>query len=425
MKSFLLPLLLSILACSAQTPPNQKLDARVAAIRQLGIYDNKIVELEDYYPKKWKPKTYYYKQGRVKYNHSTYEVTADSTQAVPESRSPDWRLIEGPHPYLYLRDTATREELVSLLKSDHGYVKSYAFAALKHRKDKSLFDFILEKMADTTRFTTWFGRQFKSVCPADLMIRYSLKELLPAEKEKIASLIHTQYKHLETARRLLLLQSGKTAIFSADSTSLNSFSGRNTNHYNKVMEMEWRINGKTLRFDSAPIEVEIGTGEIDTLYYRDHLQAKWDTIIYALTEPKEYSFRYNECCGGFDVVSESGDDLKASVSYRLTKKSGNRLFLGTLGEVGTRVTPKPQTLKPECRSAMSPNVYWLTLEEVKRCSGKEDCNSLMCSKDDQIPNGFEYSVVSTAVSVLYMPLNTKTLEITLDVDVNKVTSKIK
>lgn len=424
MKFFLLPLLLPMLACSAQTPLNQKLEARVTAIRQLRQYDNKIVELEDYYPKKWKPKTYYYKEGWVKYNHSTYEVTVDSTQAVPESHSPDWRLIEGPHPYLYLRDTATREELVSLLKSDHGYVKSYAFAALKHRKDKSLFDFILEKMPDTTRFTTWFGRQYKSVCPADLMIRYSLKELRPVEKEKIASLIHSQYKHLETARRLLLLQSGKTAIFSADSASLNSFSGRNTGHHKRVMEMEWRINGKTLRFDSAPLEVEIGTGGIDTLYYRDHYKAKWDTIIYSLTEPKEYSFRYNICCGGFDVVTESSDDLEASVSYRLTKNSGNRLFLGTLGEVGTRVTTKPKTLKPECRSAMSPNIYWLTLREVIPCSGK-DCRTLMCSKDDSIPDDFEYKVVSTAVSVLYMQLNTKTLEITLDVDANKVTSKIK
>ena len=212
--------------------------------------------------------------------------------------------------------------------------------------------------------------------------------------------------------------SAQFAEFSTDTTWLYQKAGGRRENRDRILEMQWILNGKRLTFTSPAIKIKADPNKIDTLLYRNNNNARWDTILCNVSTPGRYQFEYNECCSGFDVLDRAtGRRIEGRVVFTLTTPD-KRAFLGALGDVGTIVqTVTSDTLRPVCRSPMSPNIYRITFKEIKKCSGGEDCETELCLVErgkSKPAYDFEYKTISTKLEILYMPLGTDPLLVTYD-----------
>jgi hypothetical protein len=145
----------------------------------------------------WKSNDTYYQYDMVRYNYCQYRVLAESTNGHrPDTSRTDWELWRGPHPYLFLRDTARLENLKKLMHDEHPYIRSYVFGALSSRKCDNLFSFIVDNLDDSTQMRESGDAEWIYIYPADLMIEYEAYRLSKREKKKIKELITTKYKYL-------------------------------------------------------------------------------------------------------------------------------------------------------------------------------------------------------------------------------------
>lgn len=210
---------------------------------------------------------------------------------------------------------------------------------------------------------------------------------------------------------------GQSATFSADTMRFFRDKFNRRDIYDKIMESEWKIDGRTLRYGSAPIVVKTDN-RIDTILFRQFKTSKWDTLICNISEAKNYKFQYNECCGAFNVSDETNKFIIGSVNFKLKGKTKNRYYLGTLGETGIRVTSQHNdTLKPGCRSAMSPNVYWLTFGEIEPCKDSLHCYEVTCLYEkgkDELNYEYGYKTMSCKLKILYLPLSIKPITVIYD-----------
>jgi hypothetical protein len=211
---------------------------------------------------------------------------------------------------------------------------------------------------------------------------------------------------------------GQMATFSADTIRFSGEQQSRKDIYDKIMEAEWRIKGQTLRYGSAPIFVRTDN-ILDTIYYRHRANAKWDTILCNINQPRSLTFRYNECCGGFDVTdSYLCVPLTGAVNFRIKGKPGKRKYLGTLGETGVMVKKSTRkTLRPACRSAMSPNIYPLSFQEIAAGKNEADCPETTCllvKSPNIMKYEFRYSIISKKLDFLYMPVSNKPLQVIYD-----------
>lgn len=196
------------------------------------------------------------------------------------------------------------------------------------------------------------------------------------------------------------------ATFSADTTRIHHERSRMT-VFEKIMESEWQINGQTLTYGSTPIRVETDN-QVDTIFFRQDKNARWDTLICSISRPTNYTFYYNECCGGFNTADETGTYLVGSVQFENRNPKKGKHYLGTLGEAGVIIDKNSVHLKPTCRSAMSPNCYEVTLREIEPCSTTDSCNEEIClvEPNSENPNyGFGYATQSTLFRFLFLPLS--------------------
>lgn len=220
----------------------------------------------------------------------------------------------------------------------------------------------------------------------------------------------------------------QSATFYADTMRVWQYAGRSGNKKlnNEIYEMEWRINGQVLRFGSKPVSVPADADNIDTLFYKQHNKAKWDTIIFNVKKPLSYKFVYNVCCGGFNI---EGDGVAPYISgradFRVTGKQQDKTFVGTLGEVARIIKPGKNLLSPQCRSAMSPNIYWLSLQEIKMCEDTVSCQQELClyreSQEEETYEGIKFNTISKKTEFLYMPLNSEPIQVIYDAKSKKVT----
>lgn len=220
---------------------------------------------------------------------------------------------------------------------------------------------------------------------------------------------------------------GQSATFYADTTNLWMHAGHSKAHIKRVMEMEWRIGGQVLHFGSTPIAVKPDPNRIDTLFYKQSNNARWDTIICNVKEPLAYKFVYNACCDGFNIAGADGKFIGGKVNFRLTGPT-SKTFLGTLGEAGMLINTKTtDTLLPGCRSAMSPNIYSLTFSEIKTCSD----DSLVCNEDiclsekgkEELNYEFKFKTISNKMKIHFMPLTSDPVQVMYDNKTDRITIK--
>jgi len=213
---------------------------------------------------------------------------------------------------------------------------------------------------------------------------------------------------------------GQSAVFMADTTDLWARVGQRKDLLNEVKEMEWRIQGKVLSFGSKPVKISPEPNSIDTVFYRHHRGAKWDTLICSIRKPMKYRFVYNECCDGFNVIADKkGIDPK--VRFRIKGSSPTKKILGTLGEAGMLVTQnKRDTLSSHCRSAMAPGVYSVALKEIVACSEAEKCKGYVCLVSKGKVSDFEFKTVATKFEMHFLPLDSDPIEVLYDLRADKV-----
>ena len=188
----------------SQSRYDDVLAVRVTQIKGVQYYDNGVVikidsiEYQDLSYPYWTRNDTYYQEDIAKYKYCHYVVLTDSTRGHrPDTSRTEWKLLHGPHPYLFLRDTARSKDLVRLLTDENPYVKSYAFAALSFRKYENLFPFIVDNLGDSTLMPESSSDVEDSAYPADLMIEYEAHRLSKVEKRKLKKLITTKYKYLK------------------------------------------------------------------------------------------------------------------------------------------------------------------------------------------------------------------------------------
>jgi hypothetical protein len=219
----------------------------------------------------------------------------------------------------------------------------------------------------------------------------------------------------------------QSATFYADTMQVWQYAGRrsDTKLIDHIYEMEWRINGQVLRFGSKPVSVPADADKIDTLFYKQHSKAEWDTIIFNVKKPLSYKFVYNVCCDGFNIQGDGVDPfISGQADFRVTGKQKDKIFVGTLGEVARIIKPGKNLLSPQCRSAMSPNIYWLSLQEIKICTDTV-CQNELClfqeGQEEETHEEIKFNTVSKKAEFLYMPLNSEPIQILYDATSKKVT----
>jgi hypothetical protein len=204
MKLFTLVLLgLCLGQCGYHEDHGNILSTRLDQIKNLAHYDDKIVsgidsvEFNDMTFPYWKSIDTFYQDDMARFNYCQYIALKDNVGQRPDTSRSSWILISGPHPYLYLRDTATVDDLKRLLSDTHPYVKTYAFGALAFRQEPNLFSVIVENLKDTTQIEAWWGDSGSNVYPADLMIEYSVGRLTESEKNTLTELIKKEHAYLD------------------------------------------------------------------------------------------------------------------------------------------------------------------------------------------------------------------------------------
>jgi hypothetical protein len=197
--------------CLSQSSYQDRLHARLEQIKSLDLYDNTVVvnviDSVDYhdlsYPY-WSPNDTYYEDDMVRYKYCHYAALKDGPRGKPDTSKADWKLVRGPHPFLFLRDTATVADLEKLALDKHAYIKTYAFAALSYRKVDNLMPLIVANMGDITKMDEFTGDVEDSAYPADMMIEYELYRLSRTDKRKLRDFIIWPHKHLCRGLRALI-----------------------------------------------------------------------------------------------------------------------------------------------------------------------------------------------------------------------------
>jgi hypothetical protein len=210
---YCLTFLLGLIACEhcvSQSSYDDKLTSRLAEIRKLDFYDHGVVfvidsvDYNDGSHPCWKQYQMYYESDMARFKYCIYEALKDTRGHRPDTARTSWTVVFGPHPSLFLRDTARLEDIRPLLNDKHPYVKLYAFAALSYRREGDLFPIIVENLKDTTQILEYTGDFGNYACPADLMIDYQVDRLTQARKNKLEKLIKEKYPHVKRGLEALL-----------------------------------------------------------------------------------------------------------------------------------------------------------------------------------------------------------------------------
>lgn len=224
---------------------------------------------------------------------------------------------------------------------------------------------------------------------------------------------------LLTILGLAIPAKGQFASFRADTNHLQKLIHRSEGVYRRALTLEWRVNGQALMYGTAPVFIQPDSAKLDTILFRTEATRPWDTILCNIRKPGNYEFVYNTCCGGFDLREEGTNRfISGSVVFDLVNEKPDAQYVGTLGEAALFIPAHGIRLTSHCRSAMSPNIYEVTIAEVERCSDTTStCSYLYCevdNNDKEVPGEAGFRFLRTPVKFLYMPLDSEPLHVTYD-----------
>ena len=103
--------------------------------------------------------------------------------------------------------------------------------------------------------------------------------------------------------------------------------------------------------------------------------------------------------------------------------------MGIIGEAGIIIKEdnKEYELFYTCSSAMSSNIYRVSLNEFEECQDDTKCRELSCifeNKKFQVPHAeSDFQILSEKIGFLYLPLGIQSLKINLDLKNDKLKIK--
>ncbi len=184
--------------------------------------------------------------------------------------------------------------------------------------------------------------------------------------------------------------------------------------YERITQAQWKIKGKTLRYGSKPVKVRIDN-KIDTIFYKENNNSKWDTLICNINKPNTFKFLYNPCCGGFNV-QKSSKNIRGKVKFSLIGQNKNDTYIGILDDAAVILSGSDTELSPYCRSVMHPNVYNISIQKIEVCKDESNCT------EKCINNGADtlsYLPISQKISFLFLPLSEEPFVIKYNLSTDK------
>lgn len=211
------------------------------------------------------------------------------------------------------------------------------------------------------------------------------------------------------------------AEFTTDTTRFRNHYRENEGKLRpRIAEQFWFINGQKIYYGSGTIKIQVNPHKLDTILYKGYRRSKFDTIICNISEPKKYTFYYNDCCGAFNIKAQTEKRfIKGLVLFKI-KSPNQKTYMGTFGEAGVIINNK-DTLSEDCRSAMSPNVYAISLSEIGPCDDSLNCDDEFCIQNKDIldwEHGFK--TVSKKIDFLFMPLKAEPLNVIYDSKTDRI-----
>ncbi|MCH2034205.1 MAG: hypothetical protein MK202_11910 [Tenacibaculum sp.] len=220
----------------------------------------------------------------------------------------------------------------------------------------------------------------------------------------------------------------QNAVFKADKQSLSRYA-KNKKLYHKILQWEWVINGKHLKYGSEKVFIQPNSSKLDTILFRKNKQSTYDTIITNIAAANSYQFEFNSCCGNFNVKNKhSNKTTRANslVQFKISGLNKDYKYLGIIGEAGIPILEanKEFNLYYKCTSAMNSNVSKVSLNIVDECDNIKDCVSLNCMFENnkvQIPTAkLEYRILTKLVEISFLPLDDIPLHINYDAIKNNI-----
>jgi hypothetical protein len=213
----------------------------------------------------------------------------------------------------------------------------------------------------------------------------------------------------------------QSATFYADTSRLWDYVGQSREYYDLAMETEWTIKGRSLRWGSPPVEVSPAESGVDTIFFRLHESAEWDTLICRIKSGSSSTFVYNACCTYFDVIDHAGKRTEGKVSFELMGLiPKSKKYLGTIDGNGVLLTSTAQIISPMYRSPMFPNSYNVAIREIRKCAGKDCEEAVIQRPDGSIDLSYHYRIVDKILSFHYLPVSEDPIEVLYDVESGKV-----
>ena len=186
----------------------------------------------------------------------------------------------------------------------------------------------------------------------------------------------------------------------------------NPSRYRAITSRYWVMRGDTIRYGAGAYEFATRT-DLDTLFYFQTAEDTIpDTLLCFLDTPGAYEFVYNTCCNGFNLYDAGRERMpRLTVQFRPLAES-EEVLLGRIESVGTLLkVGEQEDLEAGCRSAMSPNVYTVSLEAIS-LAGSEFSHGLFCYLNYVNPQDsvmydydFGYNLERTLHEFLYLPLS--------------------
>ncbi len=215
-----------------------------------------------------------------------------------------------------------------------------------------------------------------------------------------------------------ILTLAQSATFIADTSTLRQYTGHDQEFFEWVMEFEWRVNHRSLKFGSTLTDVEINKNGPDTILFRISENKAWDTLVTKIPPNSVNRFNYNTCCHYFNAITEEGHIIKGSINFILidSDKKGKK-FLCSIDSYSTFVRPtKAKTISAKWRSPMLPNMYNVVIQEVKKCIWKK-CQNTVLLKDDGSENlGYNFKSIRRVMLLHYLPLSAEPIKLIVDVN---------
>ncbi len=221
----------------------------------------------------------------------------------------------------------------------------------------------------------------------------------------------------------------QNAEFNANINTLNeTLEGGFEDLRERALAMTWIINGKELSYGSKTVFIKPNRFKLDTIIFKKNASSKSDTILCNISKSVKYNIGFNTCCGDFYVSDvyipkKRLKKEKSIVNFKITNNEPHKKYIGIIENAGILIEKENTVYRlfHTCASAMSSNIYEVSISEVEMSKDYDESFQLLClftNDNKEVSHANNYRKIKEKVSFLYLPLNDNALTVVLDLETN-------